>query len=71
MFHIGVDGVDMTAQPDRSLFCMFGESGHQRTIEVVSEVCISLPLLVALTHHLVQKERPYAISFENPGTRVR
>ena len=45
VFDIGVDGIRMTAQPDKSLFCSFGEPGHQRTVEVMFEVCIRLYLL--------------------------
>ena len=39
MFDIKVDGIHMTAQPDRSLFCTSGESGRRRTVEVMLEVC--------------------------------
>ena len=45
MFDVMVDGIDMTAQPDMSLFCRFGVPGQQRTIEVMLEVCIYLYLL--------------------------
>ena len=44
VFAIVVDGIHITAQPDKSLFCRFGEPGQQRTVEVMFEVCICLYL---------------------------
>ena len=41
---IQIDDVPVTAESDLSLFCAFGEAGHQKIISVVVEVCIHLSL---------------------------
>ena len=43
---IHIDGVPITAKPDRSLECTFGKSGQTKTIDVFLEVSIDLPSLV-------------------------